>query len=748
MRLHITLKLDFVLTAVMNMGQKNVKYSMTVSTCLLVLFAVLKLNTMLKKLRPLSRRIKRPIFKRLMCLGWFFLCFLTDVYSQEITYVLDSISVHSKHTGLKIKDNIITYDISRDSMAANKSMMSLISSMPLVTYELLEDKLQINGSENIIILLNGRRSLIVNKSNFRYISEFLKGRDINSVSIDVSPTGIYSHYNAVININSRNYLSNFYSGSTSVSASSASSVSPSSSVTFAIGKLTANFAYGYERSRLKRTSNYTESHSANNNYTEPLYISRDTCHASRANIHGLQFNVSYDITPNDIVFFTSSGNLSNGKSIRNSFSQVGENLSILKNIFRNNVKSGNGSISYQHFFNKENEKVFTVQYSLDSKYSNNYYGWDSGYNRFSDRQHTFAVDYFYTTANLATWNANMTLFTRDYESRNADFDILSHKQNVLQTQLNASKRYKQFLFRAEAAFDYTSDRASFNNAASSFNDNYGTFRYNVRVNWFPRTGRNVMLYYGRTIYRPDINVRNPYRDESVAGVVTQGNPLLSNQKTNQLLVSYSYLRGVKYSTGITFSFINSSNGIFATTHILKDGRLLKSYENGIISNKLSIAINGMWRPSEKLTVNALCRIGWNKYGMSELSYSHIDYSALFNILWTCWKGGALTFNALLVNPSSQYTLPVQSSKIHHVIKGFVQISQRFHKSWIVGLTINEPWYYTQNIISEYVADGTYFYSKHKEPGMIIKATIRYNFGRSRSSVKKNSHQISDTDRKK
>ena len=135
------------------------------------------------------------------------LVLLSVPFAQSLAQdVISESVVTAAYNGLTINDNIITYDVSRDSLAANKSLNSLITAMPLVRYDRNERALSVNGKDNICILLNGRRSLVINKSNFYYISELLEGKQIDSITINTAPEGQYYNYAAVIDIKSKDIL--------------------------------------------------------------------------------------------------------------------------------------------------------------------------------------------------------------------------------------------------------------------------------------------------------------------------------------------------------------------------------------------------------------------------------------------------------------------------------------------------------------------------------------------------------------
>ena len=104
-------------------------------------------------------------------------------------------------------------------------------------------------------------------------------------------------------------------------------------------------------------------------------------------------------------------------------------------------------------------------------------------------------------------------------------------------------------------------------------------------------------------------------------------------------------------------------------------------------------------------------------------------------------------NGMMTNPSIFSSATAQSTKAHYIVTGYVQFAQHFGPL-MVGLTIDEPWYNRENIITEYEADGRSFYSKQSRPAHTVRATLRYTFGRAKSSVKRNAREVRDSDRTK
>lgn len=658
--------------------------------------------------------------------------------------VLNEAIVTSSSTGLTVKDNIITYDISKDSLATSKSLGNLISSMPLVNYNQQERVLSVNGKNNVCILLDGRKSLVINTSNFYYIAELLKGKQLKSISINTAPDGQYYNYAAVIDIASKDILSNLFTGAASIRGTTNYSFSPDLGITAGNGRLISNVSYKYEWSHSRPTWNYTESRLDAN--TTSAFMAADTTIHSPSNLHDFKLALSYDITPNDVLFANGAFGFSDNRYKTVSVSAIsGEDLFLSGENLRKD-KDAKGSLAYQHFFDRYSQKMLTLQYSVENKYNDIYYSVKSEANRFSDFQQIVSADYFHTVDHTSNWFATLAWFSRKYGSVTNGTSILNHNQDVLRADVNYSKNIGKFRLSGQVAYDYTFDLANFNTGEQPYKDNYGLFRYQARINWFPAAGHSAMFIVSRDLHRAAIKFRNPYRDESVAGIVSQGNPLLPTEKIDNVFISYNYIKGARFSAGASMSLTHSSDGVFASTSVLDDGRLFHTYYAGEGRTDIRLGPNIMLRANEKFTLNANYLIIYDSFQTATDNPKLISHFLYLNSRWNVWKDGELFFLATLQDPTSiQSSSIVQMKRHHYIVSGGLSLTQRFRHALICTIGINEPWYHRVQSISETLVNGNDIYSINSRPGQIVYFYIQYNVGHFNSFVKRNTRRVIDQD---
>ncbi len=658
--------------------------------------------------------------------------------------VLSEAVVTSSSNGITIRDNIITYDISIDSLAATKSLNSLLGSMPLVNYNHKERVLTINGKDNICILLNGRKSLVVNKSNYYYISELLQGEQLDSISINTAPDGAYYAYSAVIDIKSKDLLSNLFAGATSLSASTEYSLSPDIGITAGNGRLISNVSYKYDWSLARPTWNYTESRLGA--VATSAYMATDTTIQAPSSMHEAKLALNYNITPDDVLFANGTFVLSNNrfKTISSS-TAYGHETFLEGDIFRNDRK-WSGGLAYQHYFDHRAQKMLTLQYSLENKENDTYYGSLGSGNIFSEFQQIVSADYFHTIDFTSNWFATLAWFSRRYGSVTDGAGILKHNQDVLRADANYSKQLGKVRLSGQISYDYTIDLADFYNGEQPYSDNYGLFRYEARINWFPAAGHSLMAIASRDLHRAAVKFRNPYRDESIAGTVSQGSPILSIEKIDNIFFRYGYMKGSKLSVDFSLSLTNSSDGVFASTTLLDDGRLFRTYYSGAGFTDIRMGPGIMLRPNGKFSLNTSYLIIYDSYRTATNNPKFLSHYFYLNSRWTVWRNGELFVLATLQDPTSiQSSSIVQMKRHHYILNGGVSFTQRFGPSLLCTVGMNEPWYKRVESVSETIVDGNDIYSVNSRPGRIVYFEIRYNFGRFKAFVKRNFRQVSDID---
>jgi hypothetical protein len=511
--------------------------------------------------------IRQPLNKLILTT---LLCFLPVVsFGQDI---LGPATATASRSGLTVNGNLVTYAVGLDSLNIGRKLKDIVGRMPLVNFDKEREVITVGGSENIHILFNGRRSLSLNKSNFAYMSELLTGGQVESIEIDTSPEGPYRNYAAVINIKTAGEGADFVSGKLGLLASTKQIVSPSAGLTAKLGRLTTETSYSFGWLDEKETITSTKGQLGG----KTVYESADTLDPRKGLNHNADLKMSYDLSAKDVVFIDGSLNLSDNDTYSGSMSRTDGTETFVSgrnSLSSNDIKAG---AAYQHIFDKEFQKMLTTQYTFSQGKVDNHYGATSVNNGTTSRQHIASVDYLHSIDFRNMWDVNTALFSRTYESTVNRTSVLHHDQNVFQAKANGRWGLKKVMLSGEADYEQTMDKTQFGAEKNQMRDNYGTIDFNLRANWFIRAGHSLTGSVSKSIFRPDIKYRNPYEDNSVAGVISVGNPELKNQKSWNGMLLYSIMKGMKFSTRFVLSCFKTWDGIYSTSTYREDGMIVNS----------------------------------------------------------------------------------------------------------------------------------------------------------------------------
>ena len=163
----------------------------------------------------------------------------------------------------------------------------------------------------------------MNESNLNYVTEILKGDGIKSIRINLSPTGEFSSYKAVIDVvTDKNLLGNFYAANLSANVSDAFSAGAGAGATVKSGKLitAANYSFNHKDRRQSFNSSLRKPDVSDN----PVYSSEDTLKSDIGNSHTLTLNMSYDATRSDVLY--ANLEYANNSSLQTKDSRFGESV--------------------------------------------------------------------------------------------------------------------------------------------------------------------------------------------------------------------------------------------------------------------------------------------------------------------------------------------------------------------------------------------------------------------------------------
>ncbi|MDY2878492.1 MAG: hypothetical protein SOT55_04200, partial [Candidatus Cryptobacteroides sp.] len=469
--------------------------------------------------------------------------------------LLQGAEVSADNSHLTIENEAVSYDVAADPTNRFQDLKTILTRLPFVRTDGPDKKLTVDAGR-FLITVNGRRNVALSETNLNYVTEVLKGDGIKSIRINLSPTGEFSSYDAVIDVvTEKNVLSNFYAANIGANASDKYSAGAKAGATVKSGKLitAANYSFTHTNKRPSFSSSRRTPVSAEN----PTYSADDTLKSDIGNSHMVTVNMSYDASQTDVLYANLEYNNSSSTLIKDSrFGRIvnGEAADILRQhttgaLDNNTLKS---DLTYQHFFESPFMRSISLQYNLDLNQNNTVYDISgiSSDNRMHALGNTLTLDYYHQVSPLFNYFVRGGYINRNYRSESLGNQLLDYNQHVGFVQGNVSYRINKIMLSAETTLDYTKDIKS-----------YGNIAYNARMTYPFRPGHMLMLNSSYSIYRPSATNLNSYEDTSVAGSISGGNGSLDAERTLHLMAIYRFFIGNKLNMSAMAIYRHSGQGL-------------------------------------------------------------------------------------------------------------------------------------------------------------------------------------------
>ncbi|MBN3521876.1 TonB-dependent receptor [Algoriphagus lutimaris] len=137
---------------------------------------------------------------------------------------------------------------------------------------------------------------------------------------------------------------------------------------------------------------------------------------------------------------------------------------------------------------------------------------------------------------------------------------------------------KNYTLKAGLRYEYTMINADFKTETTAEIPSYGTLVPSINASRKLKNGNLIKAAYNRRISRPSLRFLNPNIDASNPLQITQGNPVLDPELTDNYEMGYSTFFK---STVINFSgfYRNTTGSIQAVRTIQNDGVIFTTYEN-------------------------------------------------------------------------------------------------------------------------------------------------------------------------
>jgi outer membrane receptor protein involved in Fe transport len=170
------------------------------------------------------------------------------------------------------------------------------------------------------------------------------------------------------------------------------------------------------------------------------------------------------------------------------------------------------------------------------------------------------------------------------------FNNLNYDQNVLAGYLAYTLSLKNgYSIKAGSRYEYTTIEAFTKTEDNIEIPSYGVFVPSINLSKKLKAGNMIKVAYNRRIQRPSIQFLNPNRQNSNEIDISQGNPELDPEYTDNYELSYNaYIKG----SSLNFStFVRNTTGSIQRVRIpQEDGKILSTYQNIGTENAYGVSI--------------------------------------------------------------------------------------------------------------------------------------------------------------
>ncbi|MBN7812228.1 TonB-dependent receptor [Algoriphagus sp. H41] len=604
---------------------------------------------------------------------------LGEIGMTDEGVALEEVTVQGQRELIEERVDRTIYKAENDKTTAGGDGTDVLRRVPMLSVD-LDGNVSMRGSSNILVLINNRPSAIAASS----ISDALKqipADEIKAVEVITSPSARFDAEgtSGVINIvTKKNTLQGATLNVNTGFGLRGSNLGLQGSARK--GKLGFSLG-GFGRAGYNILGSF-DNKQVTNNADGSVSTSLQSADTERRDVFGrYNFGVDYDI--NQYNFLTGAVNfgIRNSKNWQTDFltqNFLDDVLTRTQNRETYTLDNSNSidvSVNYTRTFEKKGRELSLLTlYSANDRensFTNTLFDNDDLEDIFSRTQNInpskneeFTVQLDYVTpvdekGNKILEYGAKNILRKAYsdfayylaEGEDGDFveiedpslsNEFSYDQNVTAGYLSyTTPLLKDYTLKAGMRYEYTTINADFKTEFEADIPSYGTFVPSLNASRKLKNGNLIKAAYNRRIQRPSLRYLNPNVDISNPQQISQGNPELDPEMTDNYELGYSTF--IKSTTlNFTGFYRNTTGSIQPLRTVQNDGVIFTTYEN--IGQEQAVGANIFFNIniSNKLSLN----------GGTDLYYAMLD-NGLTDPQYAAKNDGFVISGRLFGN----YTLP-------------------------------------------------------------------------------------------
>ena len=702
---------------------------------------------------------------------------LGTLYIKENATMLKGVEVVAQKPLVKMEVDKMSYNVAEDEDSKSNTVLDMLRKVPMVTVD-GQDNITVNGSSSFKVYVDGMPNVMFS-SNPSMVFKSMPATAVKSIEVMTNPGAKYDAEGAagVLNIvmnktapaaggmPSQSYNMNGYNGTVRASAGN-KQLGGSAFISGQQGKL--SYSVNAMTSYNKPGNTTTELEQIQDNGISQLMTSSNDV---KTPFTMGSLTLGYQLDEMSVINATAQINSMSMKSTGTTTTQMnGYDVADFSYDSSTDMKSSrtsfNGSLDYQHFFNKEHTQslgfTYQLSYNPATTESTNNFGGTRGVglpdlsSRYSENDdktinHIFQLDYTMPLGVGQTLSLGGKLQLHDATSESKYYLMgvydpstssdYEYKNKILAGYGEYVGNYNKLGVKAGVRYEYTWQDVEYHlGNGSDFKTSYGSLVPTASMQYTLSQGSNLGLTYNMRISRPGITYLNPYVDKTNPIALTYGNPDLDVEKAHNISLVYNMFTP-KLMVNLNLHHNFTDNAISQYSFYDSDNLLNTTYGNVVQRHQtgLSAYVNYLLTPSTRLFMNG--GLNYTDLRSDALNQSNSGWTANIMAGLQQTLPWDLKLSAFAITSTKNYTLQGWSGGFNiltaSLSKSLFNDKLTLGVQGIMGLNKGG----NLNIESNSRGQNFTSYTNVKVPIYGVTFTVSYSFGNSKVRAKQHVSRV-------
>lgn len=651
------------------------------------------------------------------------------------------------------------YNVSQDMMAQSGSASDVLRNIPSVEVD-IDGQVLLRGSSGVMILINGKPSLLMGKSKADVLQQF-PANSIERIEVITNPSAKYrpDGTSGIINIVLKKNIKSGWNGSVVANAGNRNRYNGGVSFNYKQGKLNLFSNYNFRQDSRLRTSHFNREYFDSSGKTERFYTENNMS-PTRPSSNFITLGADYTLNEHNSIGI--SGNYYYRKLIKNDVSErfFYDKNHLLTERF-NRLKydpeaeeEKDATVYWQHNFKEEDHEMridfnAATTHDRENNHNSNVYFFpvkpslfDNVFISDKDNQQELTIEYIKPTGEDAKIETgyeglfnqiDLDYYGEYYDTLQRKFikDISKSNQFKYNGKIHAvygvyEKGCEKFGFSAGLRAEQVFIKGNLVTKDSLIKSQYFKIYPTLHLSYKLKNGE-VQLNYSKRVNRPDGDELNPFPEYIDPYNLQAGNPKLLPEIIHSIELGYKW-QNEKYSFVPSLYYRYKQNGFTEVTIPLNDSVLLTTQQNlsNDKSSGLELIISA--KPAKFISANLSSNFFYSQIDASNIGYSNttsiISMSANFNSTITLTT---TTLWQISCNYRSARLTPQGKSLGNFVLNSGIR-QDLFKKKVSLTLTVSDIF---KTLRQKSTLNSFYFNqnSTGKRDSRVIYLGINYRFGK-------------------